>query len=222
MRQGPGTEQSDDKEEGLRLVVAVGKGVEDHPPEPVSSYTDTRAGHAFNTGEPIIDNENSPRRGRARTAYGSQSAAWLPVKAAGRIMGVLAVNSGELGYFTPQRIQLLTAIASGLGTFVENANLREAERLHVEELDRELQAAIKRSEMRLSEALLGEPRPHSSPSDRVLRYLDDHPEGAKFETLEQVAEISARGIVPIMAHLLDEGKVRQQFPLFLPVKQPTN
>ncbi len=212
----------DDKEEGLRLVVAVGRGVEDHPPEAVVSYADTRAGRVFRGGEPIIDNENSQGRGRARAAYGSQSAAWLPVKAAGRIMGVLAVNSSELGYFTPERIQLLTAVANGLGTFVEAANLREAERLHVEELDRELQAAIKRSEMRLSEALIGEPVPHSSPTDRVLRYLDAHPEGADFTTLEKVAEISARGIVPIMATLLDGGKVRQQFPLFLPVEQPAN
>ena len=50
-------------------------------------------------------------------------------------MGVLTVNSTELGYFTPQRIQMLTAIASGIGTFVENANLREAERLHVGQLE---------------------------------------------------------------------------------------
>ena len=210
----------DDKAEGLRLVVAVGRGVEDHPPEAFSSYADTRSGRTFKTGEPIIDNENSQRRGRASAAYGSQSAAWLPVKAAGRIMGVLTVNSSELEHFTSQRIQMLTAIASGLGTFVENANLREADRLHVEELDRELQAAIKRSEMRLSEAFLSKSRHLLSPTDRVLRYLDDHPEGANFDTLEKAADVPARTIVLLMATLLDGGKVRHKFPLFLPVEQP--
>ena len=118
----------DDKEEGLRLVVAVGKGVEDHPPEPLSSYADTRAGRSFQTGEPIVDNEDSQPHGRTRAGY-AQSAAWLPLKAAGRIMGVLAVGSSELGYFTPRRVGLLTDIANALGTFVENANLREAARL---------------------------------------------------------------------------------------------
>ena len=115
---------------------------------------------------------------------------------------------------------MLTAIASGLGTFVENANLREAERLHVEELDRELQAAIKRSEMRLSEAFLSKSRHPVSPTDRVLRYLDDHPEGANFDALEKATNVSAQAIVLLMATLLDGGKVRHKFPLFLPVEQP--
>lgn len=127
----------DDKEEGLRLVAAVGKGVDDRPPVAFSPFADTRSGRVFKSGELVIDNDNSQRRGRALAAYGSQSAAWLPVKASGRTTGVLTVNSTELGYFTPPRIQMLTAIASGIGGFVENANLREAERLHVEELDRQ-------------------------------------------------------------------------------------
>ena len=176
----------DDEEEGLRLVAAVGKGVDDRPPEALSLYAGTRSGRVFKNGEPIIDNGSSQRRGRALAAYGSQSAAWLPVKARGRTMGVLAVNSGEIGYFAPQRIRLLTAIANGLGTFVENANLRGA----VQE-------------------------PESSPVDLVLQYLDDHPQGANFDTLGKAAGLSGRLIVPILATLLDGGKIRQDFPLFL-------
>ncbi len=50
-------------------------------------------------------------------------------------MGVISVSSLEPDHFTPQRIQMLTAIGGGIGTFVENANLGEAARLHVEELE---------------------------------------------------------------------------------------
>lgn len=92
----------------------------------------------------------------------------------------------------------------------------------MEELDRELQAAIKRSEMRLSEALLGGSDRPSSPTDLVLAYLDDHPGGANFDDLQKAAGVSGRVIVQLMATLLDGGKIRQEFPLFLPVKQSAN
>ena len=137
-------------------------------------------------------------------------------------MGVLTVNSTELGYFSPRRIQMLTAIASGIGTFVENANLREAERLHMVELDQELHAALKSLALRLSEAPVGEPASASSPEKRVLRYLDDHPEGAGFDTLQKAAEVSARVIVVAMATLIDTGKARQDFPLFFAVNASAN
>ena len=121
----------DDKEEGLRLIAAVGEGADERPPAALTSYADTRGGRAFKTGEPIIENDytQQPGRGRSIAAMGAQSAAWLPVKAAGRIMGVLTVISTRPRYFIPPRVRLLTAIANGFGTFVENANLREADRL---------------------------------------------------------------------------------------------
>ena len=127
----------DDKEAGLRLVAAVGRGVNCRPPEAFSPFGETRSGQAFKAGEPIIENDYSqrPGRGRAIAAYGSRSAAWLPVKAGGRTVGVLTVVSADEGHFTPHRVRVLTAIASDLGTFVENARLTEAERLHIEELE---------------------------------------------------------------------------------------
>ena len=137
-------------------------------------------------------------------------------------MGVLTVNSTELGYFTPRRIQMLTAIASGIGTFVENANLREAERLHMVELDQELHAALKSLALRLSEASVEQPGSTSSPEKRVLQYLHDHPEGAGFDTLQKAAEVSARVIVVAMATLIDSGKAHQEFPLFFAVRSSTN
>ena len=126
---------ADEKEEGLHLVAAVGRGVNALPRDTERPLDSTRSGRVFKDGEPIVENDNTKRRGRAFAAYGSQSGAWLPVKAAGRTIGVLTVNSTELGYFTPRCVRVLTAIASGIGTFVESAKLRETERLHVEELE---------------------------------------------------------------------------------------
>ena len=66
-----------------RGVAAVGRGVDYRPPEAFSPFGETRSGQAFRGGEPIIENDYSqqPSRGRAMAAYGSQSAARLPVKA---------------------------------------------------------------------------------------------------------------------------------------------
>ena len=83
----------------------------------------------------------------------------------------------------------------------------------------ELQAALRRSELRLNEAVLGQPG-SASPEKRVLQYLYDHPQGAGFDTLQEAAEVSARVIVVAMATLIDTGKVRQAFPLFFAVAQP--
>ena len=86
-----------------------------------------------------------------------------------------------------------------------------------EEQLRELQAALRRSDVRLSEVPLRQPGPKSLPEDRVLQYLDDHPEGADFETLEKETSVSGRTIVPKLAKLIDACKARQDFPLFFAV-----
>ena len=86
-----------------------------------------------------------------------------------------------------------------------------------EEQLRALQAALKRSEIQLSEDSLRQPGSKSSPADRVLQYLYDHPEGADFDTLGKAVGVSGRMIVPILASLMDAGKIRRDFPLFLPV-----
>ena len=131
----------DDKEQGLRLVASAGLGVGEIAPDAVRPYGGSRSGTVFTQGEPIIANDYSTNRtrgrvrGRALDAYGAQSAAWLPIKAAGRTIGVLAVNTRKVNHFTPERVRLLTAIADRIGTFVENATLREAERLRVQELE---------------------------------------------------------------------------------------
>ena len=59
----------------------------------------------------------------------------------------------------------------------------------------------------------------SSPEERVLQYLYDHPEGAGFDTLEKATGVSGRNISRILARLIDTGKARGDFPLFFAVNQ---
>lgn len=127
----------DESTGGLRLIASIGLGVEERAQGVVR---ETRSNEAFERGEPIIANDYGvARRTGARkdvsSASGARSAIWLPLKSEGRTVGVISVTSLEPDHFTPQRIQILTAISSRIGTFVENANLREAERLRVEELE---------------------------------------------------------------------------------------
>ena len=55
--------------------------------------------------------------------------------AAGRTIGVLAVDTTKRDHFTAERLQLLTTIADATGAFIENAKLHEAEHLRIQELD---------------------------------------------------------------------------------------
>ena len=131
----------DEKESGLRLVASAGRGVREIVPDDVRPLEGSRSGDVFQHGEPIIANDYATNRtpgrtrGRAQDAYGAQSAAWLPVKAGGRTIGVVTANSSNADHFTAERVRLLTAIVDGIGTFLENANLREAAQRHVHELE---------------------------------------------------------------------------------------
>ena len=125
---------------GLRVVASVGSALQ--PLGTFRAYGDSRTGRAFQLGEPIIAHDyevnrrGGPDRGRRRrSGYEAQSVAWFPVKAAGRTVGVLAVDTAKHDHFTAQRVRLLTAVADGIGTFIENANLGEEARRHVQELE---------------------------------------------------------------------------------------
>ena len=125
---------------GLRVVASVGSALQ--PLGTFRSFGDSRTGRVFQLGKPIIahdyevNHRGGPDRGRrTRSGYEAQSVAWFPVKAAGRTVGVLAVDTTKHDHFNAERVRLLTAVADGIGTFIENATLREAERLHVEQLE---------------------------------------------------------------------------------------
>ena len=125
---------------GLRVVASVGSAQQ--PVGTFRAYGDSRTGRAFQLGKPIIahdyevNHRGGPERGRRhRAGYEAQSVAWLPVKAAGRTVGVLAVDTAKRNHFNAHRVRILTTIADELGTFIENARLRETERQHVQELE---------------------------------------------------------------------------------------
>ena len=122
----------DEAAQGLRLVSSVGLGVEERAQEPVRRYGESRSGEAFQLGEPIIANDYGvARRAGPRFAkdaiegFGARSATWLPIKSSGRPIGVMSVSTRKADHFTPDRVRLLTAIADGMGTFLERARLEE-------------------------------------------------------------------------------------------------
>ena len=122
----------DEAAQGLRLVSSVGLGVEERAQEPVRRYGESRSGEAFQQGELIVaNNYGVARRAGPRSAkdviqgFGAQSAIWLPIKSGGRPVGVISVSTGRADHFTPDRVRLLTAIADGIGTFLERARLEE-------------------------------------------------------------------------------------------------
>ena len=88
------------------------------------------SGIAFEKGEPVVVNDYAsyPNADPARVAHGIKSAISLLLRADGRVVGSLNVNSKESGHFTPDRVRFLTAISDGLGVLMENANLAEQAR----------------------------------------------------------------------------------------------
>ena len=117
----------DEDVNGLRLVAAIGSGLEEAPPIPVLSSGQLMSGIAFDQGEPVVVNDY-PSYASAdpnRVAHGIKSATSLLLRADGRVVGSLNVNSKEYGHFTPERVRFLTAISDGLGVLLDNANLAE-------------------------------------------------------------------------------------------------
>ena len=136
----------DAEEGGLRVVASVGSAQQHQGA--FRSYGDSRTGRAFQLGKAIIahdfevNHRGGPERGRRfQLGYEAQSVAWLPVKAAGRPVGVLALDTAKRKHFTADRVRLLTTIADSIGVFLENANLHETERLRIRQLEVLNQAA---------------------------------------------------------------------------------
>ena len=48
------------------------------------------------------------------------------------------------------------------------------------------------------------------PRERIIRYLQGHPEGANYETLESITGVRGRRIAQLLAGLVEEREVRQQ------------
>ncbi len=52
-----------------------------------------------------------------------------------------------------------------------------------------------------------------SPSDRLVRYLKDHPEGVHISSLDQIVGLSGMELIRLVARLVDAHEVRYEYPL---------
>jgi phosphoserine phosphatase RsbU/P len=109
-----------------------------HRPEVVEHWRiplgDGIIGAAASTGQAIrvADVSKDPRYLNAVEAVRSELA--VPLVVRGRVIGVLDIESSQLDYFTPDQQNILTLVASRIGTAVENARLFENARNQAETL----------------------------------------------------------------------------------------
>ncbi len=109
-----------------------------HRPEVVEHWRipfgDGIIGAAMTTGQTVrvADVRKDPRYLAAVDGVRSELAA--PLIARGRVVGVLDIESSQLDYFTPDQQNILTLVASRIGTALENARLFENARRQAETL----------------------------------------------------------------------------------------
>ncbi len=127
----------DEKGQGLEAIAAAGPAVKQGITG-LLPYAQGVAGTAFREGEPVIVNDyrNNELSTPSGVVLGIESIASLPVKVAGRTMGVVNILSRDTNHFTPDRVRLLTTIAGGIGALLESARLYEALEQRAEELAR--------------------------------------------------------------------------------------
>ena len=127
----------DETGQGLEAIAAAGPAVKQGITG-LLPYAQGVAGTAFREGEPVIVNDyrNHALSTPDGVTLGIASIASLPVKVAGRTMGVVNILSRDTNHFTPDRVRLLTTVAGGLGVLLESARLYDALEQRAEELAR--------------------------------------------------------------------------------------
>jgi PAS domain S-box-containing protein len=143
----------DDKEGRLRL--AVKQGIPSQVAAEIESMplSDELTGWMIEHGEPLLIPEVAadPRMPQAaRTIEASYAYLGVPMRARGRVLGVLSVPSEKEQQFNAEEVALLASVADQVGVAVENARLRQqAERAAVieerERLSRELHDSVSQS-----------------------------------------------------------------------------
>ena len=80
---------------------------------------------AIATGEPVVINDyrSYPNALPLNITEGIGSAMSCPIKVNEATIGVISVVSKESDHFNPERVQILTSVADGLGVFLEKAGL---------------------------------------------------------------------------------------------------
>ena len=74
----------------------------------------------------VDDVRNDPRYIEAVKAARSELV--VPLISKNRVVGVLDIESPEIGYFRPEQVRLLSLLASQIAIAIENANLYQSER----------------------------------------------------------------------------------------------
>lgn len=87
----------------------------------------TRGGKSdqvFESGEVLVINDPEGTILKEETRQeGSRSLIWVPLKARGRVVGILNVATSQAISFTPREVELLQAIGNVMGVALENARL---------------------------------------------------------------------------------------------------
>lgn len=114
----------------LDLVASSGPTRQDTPSIPLMLGEASLAYESFLEGEPRIINNypEYPNASANMVALNIYSMAMMPVKAQGRTLGLLNLLSRQRDHFTPQRVDLLTAVVGSLGALLENVRLDEEQR----------------------------------------------------------------------------------------------
>jgi PAS domain S-box-containing protein len=130
-----------DDQQRLRLASALGMpesflaNIRAHPP----ALRDLHGGKTVLSGQPVLvqDLEDLDQPTPARTRRpGVRTIANLPLRARGRLIGVMALGAQRPHALEPDDLTLLTSIATQFATTLENVWLLEREQLRRVELDR--------------------------------------------------------------------------------------
>lgn len=114
------------------------------------------AGWVIEHGEPLVVSNlaGDPRAAEALLATGSQAYIGAPMRARGRVLGVLSVVAEGGRQFEIEEVALLASIADEIGVAVENAQLYEAEQMRRSQANTLLQvASVVGSTLELDEVL---------------------------------------------------------------------
>ena len=116
-----------DKEPGLHLIAAAGPAVAESPPISVFTATMTTSTQVFSEGSVVVidDYVDQPGAAQQLVGMGMRSMVALPVKTSDRTLGIVTVISKKKSHFSPELVQLLTAVSEGLGVLLENSILHE-------------------------------------------------------------------------------------------------
>ena len=184
----------------LVTVATVGPLMRDHPPAAVTRR-DGPTQRAYRHKEVVVENDHKPgkRTGRVIRGRGVRSSVALPLLSGETVTGVLDVGSAAPGFFSTERVDLLTAIAGALGALIENAQLRESL-----EVERAIRARVDNFVSIASHELRTPMTTLMGYSELLLR--DEPPPKVRREWFELINAESKR-LTEILDELLDIARI---------------